>query len=202
MGWAYAHLLLSGVPHVRFWVGGPGRTRWREPAPAPEAAAQGMDKERTIETLIGPAIDGMGYEIVRIRQGGRGQLVLQVMVERKDRRAMTVDDCAEISRAVSALLDVADPIAGTYVLEVSSPGIDRPLTRREDYVRFAGFEARVELTRPIGERRRLRGRIVGIQGDQVSLRLGDGELSVPFEAIQNAKLVLTDELLAAAGTRH
>jgi ribosome maturation factor RimP len=162
-----------------------------------------MHKERTIETLIAPAIDDLGYEIVRVRRGGGGRPVLQIMVERKDRHGMTVDDCARVSRAVSALLDVADPIASSYVLEVSSPGIDRPLTRREDYLRFAGHEARVDLNQPHDGKRRLRCWIVGIEGDVVALRLGEGEIAVPFQAIESAKLVMTDALLAAAaGARH
>jgi ribosome maturation factor RimP len=162
-----------------------------------------MAKERAIETLIAPAIDDLGYEIVRIRRGGGGRPVLQIMVERKDRRGMTVDDCASVSRTVSALLDVADPIASAYVLEVSSPGIDRPLTRLEDYARFAGHEARLDLATPLDGKRRLRGWIVGVEGDMVALKLAEGEASVPFRWIESAKLVMTEALLAAhGGSRH
>src|ERR1044071_6793019 len=118
----------------------------------------------------------MGYRLVRLMQtGGLKRPTLQVMAERRDDAPMTVDDCAEISRSVSALLDVADPIAGAYLLEVSSPGIDRPLVRPEDYDRFAGFEARVDLAGPLdiagqgtanqGGRKRFRGRILGREGD-------------------------------------
>ncbi len=96
-----------------------------------------------IARIIEPSLDAMGYRLVRLMQtGGLRRPTLQVMAERRDEAPMTVEDCAEISRAVSALLDVADPIAGAYMLEVSSPGIDRPLVRPEDYDRFAGFEAR------------------------------------------------------------
>ena len=102
----------------------------------------------------------MGYELVRVHYGsGSGRPTLQIMAERLDRQPMTVDDCAEISRNISALLDVEDPLEDAYLLEVSSPGIDRPLIRPADYERFAGFEARLELTRPIEGRRRFRGRI-------------------------------------------
>jgi ribosome maturation factor RimP len=111
---------------------------------------------------------------------------------------MTVDDCADISRSVSALLDVADPIASAYTLEVSSPGIDRPLVRPEDYDRFAGFEARIEVSRPISGRKRFRGRLLGRSGDTVRLIAEAGEVEVPLSAIARAKLVLTDDLLALA----
>jgi ribosome maturation factor RimP len=120
------------------------------------------------------------------------------MAERRDDAPMTVEDCAEISRAVSALLDVADPIAGAYTLEISSPGIDRPLVRPEDYERFAGFEAKVELAQPLDGRRRFRGRILGRTAAGARLLAESGEVLLPFEAIQRARLVLTDELIAAA----
>jgi ribosome maturation factor RimP len=154
-----------------------------------------------VEALIAPAVEDMGYEIVRVVFSGKVKPVLQVMAERADRAAMTVDDCADISRTVSALLDVEDPVSGTYTLEVSSPGIDRPLTRRADFDRFAGFEARLETHEPVDGRKRFRGRLLGIAGDAVRLTPTDkpagSEVSVPFVAIKKAKLVLTDELLAA-----
>src|SRR5690606_13434902 len=121
----------------------------------------------------------------------------QIMAERMDEAGMTVDDCAEISRTVSALLDVEDPIHGAYILEVSSPGIDRPLTRPRDYERFKGFEARVELQTSQDGRRRFRGRILGIEDGIVRLVSEDGEVALPYAAIDNAKLMLTDDLLAA-----
>jgi ribosome maturation factor RimP len=126
---------------------------------------------------------------------------LQVMAERLDDAPMTVDDCTEISRSVSALLDVADPIAEAYMLEVSSPGIDRPLVRPEDYDRFAGFEARIELSAPVEGRKRFRGRLLGRAPDATDhVRLAGseiGEVSLPLASIAKAKLVLTDDLLAA-----
>ncbi|MGE0714021.1 MAG: ribosome maturation factor RimP [Alphaproteobacteria bacterium] len=146
---------------------------------------------------IAPALEGMGYELVRVHLSGGGRPTLQIMAERTDRRPMTVDDCALISRDVSALLDVADPLPGAYTLEVSSPGIDRPLVRADDYVRFAGFEARVEADGPIDGRRRFQGRIAGIEEDTVVLRAADATFRVPLARIQRAKLILTDDLIAA-----
>jgi ribosome maturation factor RimP len=122
------------------------------------------------------------------------------MAERRDEAAMTVDDCAEISRAVSALLDVADPIEAAYNLEVSSPGIDRPLVRREDFMRFAGYEAKIELGDARDGRKRFRGRLAGLSEDEEAVRLltEAGEVHLPLADIARAKLVLTDELIAAA----
>lgn len=153
-----------------------------------------------IEDLIGPSLAAMGYELVRARLSGRDRPVLQVMIERNDRQPLTVEACAEASRAISAILDVEDPIRGSYVLEVSSPGIDRPLVRLADFDRFAGHVARLELAAPIEGRRRFRGRLLGTVGERVRLVEDEakGTVEVPFEAIQSAKLVLTDELIAAS----
>jgi ribosome maturation factor RimP len=157
-----------------------------------------------VARMIEPSLDAMGYRLVRVMQtGGLRRPTLQVMAERRDEAAMTVEDCAEISRAVSALLDVADPIAGAYLLEVSSPGIDRPLVRPEDYDRFVGLEARIDLSTPLdiagqGGRKRFRGRVLGRDGDHVRLAAEGGEVRLPFDAIARAKLVLNDELLALA----
>src|ERR1700733_12733059 len=108
-----------------------------------------MDLEHRIAEMIEPSLDGMGYELVRVLMQGRQNPVLQVMAERKDGAGMTVEDCADISRQISALLDVDDPIAGAYSLEVSSPGIDRPLTRPKDFEAYAGFEAKLETNEPL-----------------------------------------------------
>ena len=151
-----------------------------------------------IAGIIEPSLDAMGYRLVRVAVLGAGRATLQIMAERRDDASMTVDDCADISRSVSALLDVADPIASAYTLEVSSPGIDRPLVRPEDYDRFAGFEARIEVSRPISGRKRFRGRLLGRSGDTVRLIAEAGEVEVPLSAIARAKLVLTDDLLALA----
>ena len=140
----------------------------------------------------------MGYEIVRVHVSGTQRPTLQVMAERKDNAAMTVEDCADISRAVSALLDVEDPISSAYTLEISSPGIDRPLVRKEDYDRFSGYEARIELAAPLDGRRRFRGRLLGSSGGMVRLLTEAGEARLPLDAVARAKLVLTDDLIARA----
>ena len=146
----------------------------------------------------------MGYRLVRVMVMGGRRAVLQIMAERHDDQPMTVDDCADISRSVSALLDVADPIADAYVLEVSSPGIDRPLVRPEDYDRFAGFEARIDLAAPVAGRKRFRGRLLGRAADaadHIRLAAETGEVTLPLNTITRAKLVLTDDLLAAHSAR-
>jgi len=154
-------------------------------------------KAAQVEGLIGPSLADMGYEIVRVQFSGDRRAKLQVMVERTDGKGMTVDDCAGVSRAVEAILDVADPIAGAYNLEVSSPGIDRPLTRLQDFDRFAGFDARVEMRMPVEGRRRFRGRLLGRDGELVRLVTDSGEVALPFSDLAKAKLVLTDDLVAA-----
>jgi ribosome maturation factor RimP len=152
-----------------------------------------------IARLIEPSLKAMGYRLVRVAVlGGQRAATLQIMAERFDEAAMTVEDCADISRSLSALLDVADRIAGSYALEVSSPGIDRPLVRPEDYDRFAGLEARIELSEPRDGRKRFRGRLLGRAAEAVRVLTETGEVRLPFAAITRAKLVLTDELLAAA----
>lgn len=155
-----------------------------------------------VGSLIEPTLEAMGYALVRVTLvGGASRPTLQVMAERTDGAAMSVDDCADISEAVSAILDVEDPISGAYILEVSSPGIDRPLVKKADYERFAGFEAKLETAQPIGGRKRFRGRLLGTGGETVRVRLDSGEeLDLPLGGIAKAKLVLTDELIEA-GTR-
>ena len=153
-----------------------------------------------IAQIIEPSLATMGYRLVRVLlTGGSRQPTLQVMAERLDEMPMSVEDCALISRSISVILDVADPIPGAYSLEVSSPGIDRPLLRAEDYDRFAGFEARIELSAPVDGRRRFRGRLAGTAEGAVRLRTPEGEARLPLDAIARAKLVLTDDLIAAAG---
>jgi ribosome maturation factor RimP len=163
------------------------------PSTAPKTAGD-------IAPIIEPSLEAMGYRLVRIAFLGAQRATLQIMAERIDDAPMTVDDCTEISRSVSALLDVADPIAGAYMLEVSSPGIDRPLTRPEDYDRFAGFEARIELGQPLDGRKRFRGRLLGRADSQVRLMAETGEVLLPFADIAKAKLVITDDLLKAHAT--
>lgn len=153
-----------------------------------------------IAAIIEPSATAMGFALVRIMFTDGPNAVLQIMVDRLDGEELTVDHCAELSRTVSALLDVADPISQAYALEVSSPGLDRPLTRAEDFERFAGYVAKIEMRRPRPDgRRRFRGRLLGLSGDDVRLALDDVTVDLPFAGIGRAKLLLTDERLAAAG---
>ena len=158
-----------------------------------------MDLAGRVEALIGPTAEAMGYALVRVQVLGRSRPRLQIMAERTDGESMVVDDCAALSRAVSAVLDVEDPIAGGYTLEVSSPGIDRPLVRLADFDRFAGFEAKVEMDLAVDGRRRYQGRLLGAEGDAVRMRMEDTEVLLPYADIRRAKLVLTEDLLAKAG---
>jgi ribosome maturation factor RimP len=150
-----------------------------------------------IEAMIAPSLAAMGYRVVRVAVTGGRRATLQIMAERVDDKAMTVEDCADISRTASALLDVADPIDAAYTLEVSSPGIDRPLVRREDFARYAGCEAKIEVTAPVEGRRRFRGKLLGVEGDEVRLLVDAAPVALPLATVTRAKLVLTDELLAA-----
>ena len=155
-----------------------------------------------IAELIEPTLEAMGYELVRVRLLSGRRPTLQVMVEPKDHaRAMTVEDCAEISHVLSAVLDVADPIAGSYDLEVSSPGIDRPLTRPAHFERFAGELAKIETVRPIDGRRRFRGWLRGVAGEAVVLELDGEEVAIPLAEIKDAKLLVSERLLGGAGRR-
>jgi ribosome maturation factor RimP len=157
-----------------------------------------MDATRRIEEIITPSVGDMGYEIVRVQLSGAQQPVLQIMAERIDGGAMTVEDCADISRAVSALLDVEDPIASAYTLEVSSPGIDRPLTRLQDYADWAGHEARITLHDQRGGRKQFSGTLEGLDGDSVKLTDKSGQPhALPFSDIASAKLLLTNKLINA-----
>ena len=152
------------------------------------------DLLRRIEDIVSPTVVGMGYEVVRVAMSKGG--TLQIMIEPSDGRPMDVEDCATLSRALSAVLDVEDPIPGAYTLEISSPGIDRPLTREKDWTRWAGHLARVETTEPVEGRRRFKGTLLGLSDGLVRLKLEDGtEAAVPLGAISRAKLEITDALL-------
>ncbi len=151
-----------------------------------------------IAALVEPALTEMGFRLVRVVISGRDGTTLQIMAERPD-GTMTVEDCAEVSRQLSPLLDAHDPIHGHYMLEISSPGIDRPLVRASDFVAWAGHEARVETREPIDGRRRFRGLLNGLDGAEVQLEVpadqGGPEVKVPVGSISEARLVLTDELI-------
>lgn len=157
--------------------------------------------EDATAALIEPSMAAMGYELVRVSMGGQGRRTLQVMVERADRVGMTVEHCAEVSHAVSAILDVEDPIPGAYDLEVSSPGLDRPLTALDHFRRFTGLDARVETAEAMAGQRRFKGRIEAVEDTTepavVVLSTETGTVRVPYPLVRKAKLVMNDALLAA-----
>jgi ribosome maturation factor RimP len=152
-----------------------------------------------LERLIEPEVKHLGYELVRVLMiGGASDPTLQVMAERPDTRQLGIADCEKISRRLSDLLDLADPIDGSYRLEVSSPGIDRPLTRLRDYADWAGHEARITLCEPRDGRKQFTGTLQGLDGEAVKLRGRDGQdYTLAFPDIASAKLVLTDKLIIA-----
>jgi ribosome maturation factor RimP len=149
-----------------------------------------------LEPIIEPAVEAAGYRLVRLRILGGKTKTLQIMAERPD-GSMNVEDCARLSRALSEFLDREDPLEGEYLLEVSSPGIDRPLTRLTDFSRWAGHEAKLELTAPDASgRRRFKGLLIGLDGNDVAIEVEGERLRFPFRGIAEAKLVLTDKLVA------
>lgn len=153
--------------------------------------------EDKVLAVIEPAAEDLGYRIVRVRLSGLKRKRLQIMAERRSDGEMGIEDCEALSRAVSPVLDASDPIQGEYDLEVSSPGIDRPLIALEDFARFAGHEAKLELARSIDNRRRFRGMIVGVEDEMVLLAMEGAEAPVrlPFASLSDARLVLTDALI-------
>jgi ribosome maturation factor RimP len=156
--------------------------------------------DRRLAEIISPVIEDMGFELVRIRLMAGKEPTLQIMADRPD-GGIEVDECAEISTAVSAVLDVEDPILDAYTLEVSSPGIDRPLTRLKDFDLYEGYDAKLETAESIDGRRRFRGVLAGIEGNEVLINVpapGDGgevTIGLDFDWLSEAKLVLTDELI-------
>ena len=150
--------------------------------------------DRRIAEIITPVIEDMGFEVVRVRLMTGKESTLQIMVQRPD-GTIEVDQCAQISTAVSALLDVEDPIVDVYTLEVSSPGIDRPLTRLKDFDQWKGFEAKIETEELIDGRRRFKGELAGIDGDEVLIDIDEGTIGLKFAWLSDAKLVLTDDLI-------
>ncbi len=151
--------------------------------------------------IVSPTLESMGYELVRVAVLGRDRPTVQVMADKADGSQITVEDCETISHTLSAVLDVEDPIPGAWSLEISSAGIDRPLTRAKDWSRFAGHLARAETIAPIGGRRRFSGVVLGADDSSARMRLDDGsEIVLPLSAIRRAKLLLTDALIAATAT--
>lgn len=156
-----------------------------------------MEIGRKVADTLNPSLTDLGYEIVRVQLTGGDVKTLQVMVERIDRAGMTLDDCERASRTAAALLDVADIFPGRYTLEVSSPGLDRPLVKPADYERFKGRGAKIELTRALDGRRRFKGTILGIQDNVVLFDFEGAPMRIPCADIEKAKLILTDDLLKA-----
>ncbi|HET7252674.1 MAG TPA: ribosome maturation factor RimP [Xanthobacteraceae bacterium] len=156
-----------------------------------------------VAAIVEPVLIGSGYQLVRVKVSGLDGCTVQIMAERPD-GTMTVEDCETVSRALSPVLDVADPIDRAYRLEVSSPGMDRPLVRRSDFERFAGHELKVEMAVAISGRKRFRGLLLGVEGEAARIRRSDAapgedednEVVLPIEDMSEAKLVLTDALIA------
>ncbi len=155
-------------------------------------AKSGVDK--SLADIINPVILDMGYEVVRVRLIGGETTTLQIMADRPG-GGIDVDELANLSMAISASLDVEDPLLDTYKLEVSSPGIDRPLTRLKDFETFEGYEAKIETDRLIDGQRRFRGILAGIEDDEVLLNINEGTIGLKFSWLTDAKLILNDNLV-------
>lgn len=155
--------------------------------------------DRRLADIVGPVIEGLGFELVRIRLMGGRTRVLQIMADRPE-GGIGVDECGTISTAVSAVLDVEDPIEENFILEVSSPGIDRPLTRLKDFEMWKGWEARIETSELIDGRRRFKGGLMGVEGEEILIEIEeagqDVTIGLRFDWLSDAKLILTDELIA------
>lgn len=164
-------------------------------------AETGLDAR--IAALVEPVIEDLGFRLVRVKTSGRNGFTVQIMAERPD-GTIGVDDCEEISRNVAPVLDAEDPVDRAYHLEVSSPGIDRPLVRRSDFERAAGHVAKVELSEGHDGRRRFRGVLVGVEGETFGVRLEDAPAGtpdtvwLPFALLAEARLIMTDDLIAAS----
>ena len=151
-----------------------------------------MDKK--LAELLNPILEDLGFEMVRVRLSNGNPSTLQIMADRLDGQ-IGVDELAEINTSVGTILDVEDPIQENYTLEISSPGIDRPLTRKKDFDSFQGFEAKVETTELIDGRRRFRGVLAGVNNDEVLINLEEGTIGLKFTWLSDARLVLSDDLI-------
>ena len=156
-----------------------------------------MEIETRIGDILEPSLKLMGYDLVRVQISGSQQKTMQIMVERRDKAGMTVDDCADISREVSVILDVVKPLKGAYDLEVSSPGIDRPLVRPADFEHYAGFDAKIEMEDAIDGRKKFKGQLLGIEQGLVKISSDKETHELPVSDIRRAKLLFTEELLKA-----
>jgi ribosome maturation factor RimP len=189
----------------------------KSPSSAAAAAAPAHESEprlivepglpSRVAAIVEPVLEQLGFRLVRVRVSGAEGCTVQIMAERPD-GSMSVDDCEEVSRALSPVLDVADPIDRAYRLEISSPGIDRPLVRKSDFDRYAGHLVRIEMERPVNGRKRFRGVLTGTEGETARLRRDDAaegdeaDMLLPMEDMGEAKLVLTDELVTEALRRE
>lgn len=150
--------------------------------------------EQKVIELAEPVAAALGLSLVRVRLSGLRRKQLQIMAERAD-GTMSLDDCEALSHALSPVLEAADPVPDEYVLEVSSPGIDRPLVRLEDFARFAGHDAKLETAAAIDGRRRFKGALAGVEGDIVKIATQDGDVAIPFAQLAEARLLLTERLI-------
>lgn len=185
------------------------KIRWRKPPFLLVATINGFEAVKysamrlldTIVDLITPSATALGYDIVQVSfNEAAKRRTLQIMAERSADGLMRVEDCEKLSKTISALLDVEDLISGQYALEVSSPGIDRPLTRRKDFVVYQGFDAKIELMMPIDGRKRYTGILLGLRSaeDEVGIAVDGRDYFLPFESISSAKLILTEKLIKAS----
>jgi ribosome maturation factor RimP len=159
-----------------------------------------------VAAIIEPALEGLGYRLVRVRINGTNGCTVQIMAERPDGQ-FSVEDCEAVSKAISPLLDVEDPVDRAYYLEISSPGIDRPLVRPSDFARWAGYDARIEMAGPVAGRKRFRGKLIGVEGNCAIIERDDAKpgdevrVPLPLVDIGEARLVLTDALIAESMKR-
>ena len=156
-----------------------------------------MSQDLKIRELIAPIISSLGYDLVRIQIFDEKAKTLQIMVERLDDANLTVEDCSMISKEISVILDINDPISENYLLEVSSPGIDRPLLQLKDFEKYTGFHARVNMNIMVEGCKKFKGKLTGIEGENIRIRVKEETYVLPFDEIQQAKLLLTQELLDA-----
>ncbi len=162
-----------------------------------------MQSKHPLQDMLEPEINRLGFDVVRILTIGQKNPTLQIMIERKDRTDIVVEDCATVSRAVSEILDEKDPIKDQYNLEVSSPGLDRPLTVLEHFQRFAGYDAKIETSSEVDARKRFKGKIISVDDrENIHFDMDGKEWVIPFAAVSKAKLLITDELLARYEETH
>ena len=162
-----------------------------------------MQKKHVLQDMLEPVISGLGYETVRILTIGQANPTLQIMIDKLDGSDIVVEDCATVSRKISEVLDANDPIKDKYNLEVSSPGLDRPLTVLEHFQRFAGYDAKIETSSEVDARKRFKGKIISVDDrENIHFDMDGKEWVIPFAAVSKAKLLITDELLAKYEETH